>query len=187
MLLVYFQIENPPSKFSNFIRHKAVINSGFFQIFDLIAKDEDKIVQIIAYCLMPTHIHLVLKQLKDGGISTYLSNVSNAYARYFNTCYKRKGPLWEGEFKNVLVKNDDQLLHLTRYNHLNPVTAGLVKKPEDWQYSSYLEYLNSDNIRRFCDYENILEIDPKKYRVFVEDRISYQKELSIIKKLLIES
>jgi len=187
MLFFYFQIENPPSKFSYFIRHKATADLGFFQVFDEIANDQDKNVQIIAYCLMPTHIHMILKQLKDKGISTYLSNISNAYARYFNICHRRKGPLWEGEFKNVLVENNDQLLHLTRYIHLNPVTASLVEKPEDWSYSSYLEYLGRDNIHQFCNYENILEIDPKKYQAFVEDRIDYQKELAKIKKLSIDS
>lgn len=187
MLFSYFQIENPPSKFSYFIRHRATADLGFFQMFDPIAKDEENIVQIIAYCLMPTHIHLILKQLKDKGISTYLSNASNAYARYFNTCHKRKGPLWEGEFKNVLAENNDQLLHLTRYIHLNPVTALLVEKPEDWSHSSYLEYLGSDNVRQFCNHENILEIDPKNYQAFVEDRIDYQKELAKIKKLSIDT
>lgn len=187
MLLTYFQIEEPPLKFSYYIRHKVIANPGFYRIFDSMAKDQDDIIQIIAYCLMPTHIHLILKQLKDKGISIYLSNIQNAYARYFNTIHKRKGPLWEGQFKNVLVENDEQLLHLTRYIHLNPVTAEMVNKPESWQYSSYLEYLGSDTIRRFCSYEEILEINPKKYQTFVRDQISYQKGLAKIKKLTIDT
>ena len=65
----------------------------------------------------------------------------NSYTRYFNEKIKRKGPLWEGRFKKVLVNSDEQLLHLTRYVHLNPVSAGIVEKPEDWPCSSYREYI----------------------------------------------
>jgi putative transposase len=79
---------------------------------------------------MPTHIHLVLRQLKDGGISKFMSNILNSYSRYFNIKHNRKGPLWEGRFRKVLVGSDEQLLHLTRYVHLNPVTACLVDKPK---------------------------------------------------------
>jgi len=147
----------------------------------------DKIVQICAYCIMPTHIHLIIKQLKEDGASTFMGNLQNSYARYFNTKRKRKGPLWEGKFKNVLVKTDEQLLHLTRYVHLNPTTASLVDKPEDWPASSYKEYIRVvDDAWRICEYQDLLDVQPHSYREFVEDRISYQREMSIIRKLLLE-
>ena len=147
---------------------------------------EEKFVDIIAYCIMPTHIHLILKQKKEKGISIFMSQISNSYAKYFNLKHKRKGPLWEGEFKNVLVSNDEQLLHLTRYIHLNPVTAGLVEKPQDWEFSSYQEYLNEIKDKRICNFKELLDIDPVSYKKFTEDRISYQKELAKIKHLLLE-
>jgi putative transposase len=148
---------------------------------------KDKYVKIISYCIMPTHIHLILKQLIDKGISIFMSQISNSYARYFNTKHKRKGSLWESEFKNKLVTNDEQLLHLTRYIHLNPVSAFLVEKPEDWEFSSYKEFLREvDDKEKICDFEDIIDFDPFFYKKFVEDRISYQRELEKIKNLILE-
>jgi putative transposase len=177
----YYQIEKPPLKFSKFVRKHKENLSNFLH-------DKEKIVQIIAYCLMPTHIHLILKQLKENGISIFMSNILNSYARYFNVKYKRKGPLWEGRFKNVLVDSDEQLLHLTRYIHLNPVTNYLVNAPEEWLVSSYKEYLSKvEDNDKTCEYDDILNIDPSSYKEFVVDFISYERELSKIKKLLIEN
>ena len=176
----YYKIKNPDIKLSRFIKHEKQNNS---ENAALAAKN--RLVQIIAYCIMPTHLHLVLKQIEENGISIFMSNILNSYARYFNIRHNRKGPLWEGRFRNVAVESDEQLLHLTRYVHLNPVTAHLVDKPESWQASSYLEYLGVRN-KKMCDFNDILEIKPVSYKVFVEDRISYQRELSLIKSFLLE-
>ena len=136
---------------------------------------------------MPTHIHLVLKQLRDNGISLYASNILNAYARYFNTKHSRKGHLWSDRFKNVPVESDEQLLHLSRYIHLNPVSAGLVNDAEKWKYSSYAEYITPQLIAYpLCDFRDLINQSPKNYRVFVGDRAEYQRKLAKIKKLAIE-
>lgn len=186
-LFKYYQVAEPPAKFTIFMKLEGVKREGFSNYLARLTKDQEKIVQVIAYCLMPTHIHLTLKQLSPNGISTFMGNILNSYSRYFNTKYHRKGPLWESKFENVLVKDDEQLFHLTRYLHLNPVTAGLVDKPEDWIYSSYKEYTEDmADIIRICQYDDLIEIQPKKYKRFVKDRISYQRDLAKIKKILIE-
>lgn len=148
-----------------------------------------KSVEIVSYGIMPTHIHLTLKQLVDDGISKYMSRVLNSYSKYFNIHHLRKGPLWESTFKSVLVETDEQLLHLTRYHHLNATSAGFVKIPEDWAYSSYNEYLEVSNdtyADGFCDFKEIITLNPKQYKKFVDDRIDYQKKISSIKHLLFE-
>lgn len=180
-IIYYYQKENPEIKFSKFI--KLTQDEQDKKQTALIQKED--IVQILTYCIMPTHIHLVLKQLKQDGVSIFMNNILNSYSRYFNIKHKRKGPLWESRFKNILVTNDEYLLHLTRYIHLNPVTIKLVDKPEDWQASSYNEYISRAS-NKICDYEKILNIEPMRYKEFVEDRISYQRELAKIKSLLIE-
>lgn len=185
-LLRYYQFESN-QRFSNFLESRIVTDLGLNTALQTFSNDKIKLIDIIAYCLMPTHIHLVLKQLSDRGISTYLSNVLNGYTRYFNTRHKRKGPLWESEFKNVLIDRDELLLHVTRYIHLNPVTAYIVEKPEKWDFSSYKEYVSStpkDSV--VCNYDGILDINPAFYRKFTNDQISYQRELAIIKDLIIE-
>lgn len=156
------------------------------QILKNIRSSSGTLVEIIAYCVMPTHIHLILKQNVDGGISKFIGKILNSYTRYFNIKHRRLGPLWEGKFKNVIVTKDEQLLHLTRYIHLNPTSAGLVKKPEQWLHSSYQEYQNKTE-NGFCNFRDLITLNPKQYQQFATDRISYQRELSLIKNILIDN
>ncbi len=148
---------------------------------------EKKLVEIIAYCFMPTHIHFILKQSAQDGISNFMRLILNSYTRYFNIKHKRNGPLWQGRFKNVLVESDEQLYHLTRYIHLNPVTANMVNRPDQWEHSSYCEYVNlQDSIENICNFKEVIDVQPEKYAEFVNERINYQRELGRIKNLLLE-
>ena len=168
-------------KYSAFLKLSPIIQDA---IIKQVTKTKP-LVDVIAFCIMPTHPHLFLKQLQEKGISLYMSRVLNSYTKYFNAKYKRKGPLWEGRFKSVLVESDRQCLHLTRYIHLNPVSANLIERPEDWLYSSYLEHIDKKK-DGFCRFDNLFDITPIKYEKFVDDRIGYQKNLSKIKHLLLE-
>jgi putative transposase len=148
---------------------------------------EEKNVTVLAYCVMPTHLHLILKEIKENGISIFMSNILNSYARYFNSKHNRKGPLWEGNFKNVPIRTDEQLLHVTRYVHLNPVTAHLVNDPRDWEHSSYRHFLGyPDKNIRMGGCNDIVNISPARYEKFVKDRISYQRDLAKIKFAILE-
>lgn len=181
-MLSYYKIKNPPVRFSVFsdIRDKE-------SFYTRLCISQDNIVEIIAYCVMPTHIHLVLKQMKEDGISIFMGKVLNSYTRYFNLRSKRKGPLWESKFKNVEVATDEQLLHLTRYLHLNPVTASLVEDPHDWEFSSYKEYLGeTEEDKDICNYSKLLHIVPEDYKEFVSSRKDYQRELAGLKELFLE-
>jgi len=181
-MFIYYKMKKIPLRFSVFMEIKN--KEKFFQKH-FTAKDA--LITIIAYCLMPTHIHLILKQLKRDGISVFMGNTLNSYTRYFNVKTKRKGPLWESRFQRVLVKTDEQLLHLTRYMHLNPVTAYLVDRPEDWKFSSYREFLGEiEDKEKICNYSDVLDIKPKEYKKFVNSRIAYQRELAEIKKLFLD-
>ena len=187
-MLHYFNVKHRGVKFANFIKSENMADS--VQTHTHIIKSgsdmNERRVEIIAYCIMPTHLHLILRQLSDKGISSYMSDVLNSYTRYFNIKQNRKGPLWESRFKNVLVQTDGQLQHLTRYIHLNPVTSYLVDSPEIWHASSYNEYLSKDGIENICKYEDVLDITPDLYRKFVEDRVTYQRDLKQIKDLILE-
>ncbi|MHB9155444.1 MAG: transposase [Endomicrobiales bacterium] len=182
----YYQLKKPPCKFSRFIHHTEAVEKGFQGRFAALAST-DRHVRVIAYCLMPTHVHFILKQTGEKGISTFMSTILNSYSRYFNTKHGRRGPLFEGRFKNVPVESNEHLLHLTRYIHLNPVTASFCNKPEDWAYSSYREYAaEQPGDFPIAGWGGLLEIKPATYRQFVEERIDYQKELHQIKHLLLE-
>lgn len=154
---------------------------------DIALDNGHRLVDIICYCIMPTHFHLILKENVDGGITTFVSLVCKSYSHYFNTKHNRRGPLWEGCFKNVLIESDYQLLHLSRYIHLNPVTAFLVNDPIKWKYSSYNEYTGSTlKNTHLCNFKEYIDIEKTRYEVFVKDQIPYQRELAFMKKICIE-
>ncbi len=187
LMLLFFSFEggNLP-KFSHFNSSSSVKNKGFENELYERVEEKDKRVQIIAYCIMPTHFHLILKQLTDNGISDFVGRTSNSYSHYFNNKNNRRGRLWEDKFKNVPVNSDEQLLHLTRYIHLNPVTARLIEDPKDWKYSSYHEYIQTDNNHSMCEFKNLIDTSPEKYKEFVMARKEYQRELAKIKNITLE-
>ena len=96
---------------------------------------------IIAYCLMPNHYHLLVYLKTDTFGEDVMQPFMVSYSKAINKQEGRVGPLFQGPYKAKHVHNDRYLMHLSRYIHLNPVTAGLAEKPEEWAYSSYLEYV----------------------------------------------
>ncbi len=127
---------------------------------------------------------MLIKIIYECNISNYINNVENSYSRYFNLKHKIKGPLWQSEYQSVKICNGEQLLHVSRYIHLNPTTSNLAYKPEEWKYSSYRDFISNQSILG-----SLMEFSiqsPKQYQKFVEDRIDYQKSLRIIKKRLLE-
>ncbi|MEK7565848.1 MAG: transposase [Patescibacteria group bacterium] len=77
-------------------------------------------IDLLAYSLLPNHFHLLVKQNDENDIDSFMNAIGTRYASYFNRRYKRVGPLYQGVYKAVLVETDEQLLHLSRYIHLNP-------------------------------------------------------------------
>jgi len=132
---------------------------------------------------MPDHYHLVIKVLKEQ-ISKYISKVENSITRYFNKINNRKGPLWQSRFKSALIKSNEQLLHVVRYVHINSTTSFFVKKPEDWEFSSYREYLTNKKILKEVREISIRSVSD--FKKFTENNIDYQKRLKSIKKILLE-
>ncbi len=173
--IIFYQISTPPCRFSFY--KGPYCNAGL--------QRDKKLITIIAYCIMPTHLHLILRQECPEGISKYMNLILKSYSKYFNLKHKRKGPLWEGRFKNVRVKNDEQFIHLTRYIHLNPVTSFLVNNPKDWKYSSYSEYTSISHQNKICDFSDYISMSPSTYRKFVKDNIGYQRSLAKLKDVLL--
>jgi REP element-mobilizing transposase RayT len=95
---------------------------------------------VVAYCLMPNHFHLLVCP-RDDELSRRMQRFSISYTKAMNKRYERSGALFEGQFQAVHVDGDEYLLHLSRYIHLNPVEAGLCARPEDWEFSSYRDYV----------------------------------------------
>lgn len=144
-------------------------------------------IQLIAYCLMPNHFHLMVKQSAKETIIDFMQALINSYVSYFNKRYERTGPLFQGRYKAVLVDTEPYLLHLTRYIHLNPYELGFTGSDlVEYKYSSYGEFLGKrqtqwihpDEILRFFKtaQKNHLR-DLLSYQSFVEDYKEDSKEL----------
>ena len=110
-------------------------------------------VLIHAYCLMPNHFHLLL-ETKDSNLSQVMKRLLGLYTVRFNRKHKRLGHLFQGRYKALIVDKDAYFLQLSRYVHLNPVKAKLVKNPEDYRWSSMRYYLKEKSpeflFRDFC-------------------------------------
>ncbi|MBI2622289.1 transposase [Candidatus Microgenomates bacterium] len=136
---------------------------------------------------MPNHFHLMLRQEKDDGIKQFMHRISNSFAHYYAIKNKQRGHVFEGNFKAVHVETEEQLLHLSRYIHLNPVTAYLVNKPEDYPHSSYRVYLGEESSEIVDPTVAISHFSSReKYREFVMLQKDYQRKLQEIKHLLLE-
>ena len=98
-------------------------------------------ITVVAYCLMPNHYHFLLRQDGEHTIGKFIQGIFNSYTKAFNKAFNRKGTLFEGPFKALLVEKETHLLHLCRYIHRNPLEAGLVTSLDDWPYSNYLEWV----------------------------------------------
>ena len=119
---------------------------------------------------MPNHFHFLLEQKEDKGISKFLSNLQNSYTKFFNISHERDGSLFSDQFKAVRIETDEQLIHVSRYIHLNPHTGFVVKslkELEEYPWSSFPDYLQTP--REFVDTEFILSFfgNSQKYIKFV--------------------
>lgn len=153
-----------------------------YKYVNLLDKRKNPVVDFISYCIMPDHYHLLVK-LQAGSLSKYINDIENSFTRFFNIKFERKGPLWQSSFKSVRIENNEQLLHVSRYIHLNPTTNELVKKPGEWILSSYNDLAIGDYLKK------IKEISIKNkflYKEFVEDQIDYQILLKKIKRKLLD-
>lgn len=149
-------------------------------------------IQLFCFCLMPNHFHLLLKQKNERGIEEFMRSLGTRYVMYFNKKYKRTGGLFQGRYKAVLVKTDEQLLHLSRYIHLNPKHKGpaLPDRPEK-SYSSLPFYLGKQGIK-WLQADQILSFFSKtnknsSYKSFVMSSMVGNEEIdNSIKSLVME-
>jgi putative transposase len=96
-------------------------------------------ISMIAYCLMPTHYHLLARQDGDQPAGLLPQYVFNSYTKAYNKRYEQSGTLFEHRYQAKVIKASSHLLHLCRYIHANPVKDGLAADPGDWPFSNYLE------------------------------------------------
>lgn len=155
-------------------------------------RPRDLLVEILGFCLMPNHIHLLVRQVADKGISLFFQKMGG-YSTYFNKKHERFGSLFQRPFRAIHIKTEDQLLIVITYIHLNPVDLiesnwkieGISNPQkvmdflESYSWSSYPYYLGKDKFSWLIDslfLKKILE-RPEDFRNFVKARILHKAEL----------
>ncbi len=154
----------------------------------------DTLIDIGAYCLMPNHFHLLVKEKKNGGLSKFMQKISTAYVMYYNQKYERSGVLFQGVFKAEHCDSDNYLKYLFAYIHLNPIKmiqpdwkdVGIrsLRKAEEfllkYKYSSYLDYLDHKRLENKIispsEFPIYFETAPR-FSCFIKDWLSYQKTI----------
>lgn len=135
-------------------------------------------IELLAFCLMPNHYHLLLYAKDASAMTRLLRGVATSYSIYFNKKYERVGPLFQDRFKASWILQDSYLSHVSRYIHLNP------KQWRSWEFSS-LPYFIGKKSAAWVRPQRIMELfEGEDYLAFVSDYVSYKKELDELKYVL---
>lgn len=148
------------------------------------------LVNIHCFCLMNNHFHLILEQITDNGITKFMRKMGTGYTMYFNEKYERSGALFQGKFKSILIDNDEYMMHLSRYIHLNPVdtidSSWREHGIKDTQYS--LDFLNKYRWSSFMDYIGINNFPSVTKREFLNNYFKQTKDyMKFINSILIKN
>jgi len=166
------------------------------------ADERDKIVEVLAFCLMPNHVHLLIKQLREGGITKFMRKFGAGYGGYFNRKYNRKGYVFQNRFSAVRIGNDNQLKTVFVYIHTNPTAllepkwketgiknpGKVIKFLESYKWSSYLDYIGRKNFPSVTNREFILKImnNARECKKFVDAWIRYKGKIKKFASLALE-
>lgn len=166
------------------------------------ADSRDKLVEVLAFCIMPNHLHLLLWQLKDDGITQFMQKLGTGYGGYFNRKYARQGHVFLKQFTAIHIKTDDQLKNVFVYIHINPTSlvepkwkemgiknpTEVIKYLKSYKWSSYSDYIGKKNFPSVTNREFLLKVmgGEKGCRNFVKNWIKYKGEIKKFVNLALE-
>ena len=169
--------ERADHNFYIFNKHKSSVDIASRQVR---RKPRKLLVNILAFCLMKNHYHLLLSPRVENGVSRFMKKLNMGYAKYFNTRYKRVGTLFQSRYKSVLITNDPHLLHIPYYIHFNPLDLSMpgwrkreitnykeaLRFLENYRWSSHLDYLGKDNFPSVTNRKFLTDFlgEPKEYK-----------------------
>lgn len=183
-LIEFYRLCDPPMRFSYFNR---LPRDRKKELQNTIDAAKELFVEILAFAIMPNHFHLLLKQVKENGISRFLSQIQNSFAKFFNTDSERSGSAFQQEFKNVHIETENQMVHTIRYIHLNPLTSYVIKSPNEldsYQWTSFPDYLAREP-RTIINTQPLKSLfaSNEKFKQHTLDQTDYQRSLKLIEHL----
>ena len=131
---------------------------------------------IHTYCLMSNHYHLLI-ETPYPNLSRAIQWLNVSYAAYYNTKRRRRGHLFQGRFKSLLVDADEYLTSLSRYIHLNPVRARMATKPEDYRWSSYPAFIGKIEVPVWLETKRLLSNFGTKKRIAIQNYKAFHDEI----------
>ncbi|MBI5147561.1 MAG: transposase [Parcubacteria group bacterium] len=154
------------------------------------------LVELLIFCLMPNHIHLLMRQKREGGITEFMRKIGTGYTNYFNQKYNRSGVLFQGKYKLVRLASEPHFIHLPYYIHLNPLGLKFpgwrdeeiknykeaMKFLENYRWSSYLDYIGKKNFPSITQREFLNEFfgGSEQYK---KDTIKWLKEMDNLEEI----
>ena len=174
-----------------------------------VANKRDCFVDVLLFVLMPNHIHLLVKQLKDNGISKYMQKIGSGFSNYFRKKYDLKltGHFFQDRFKSVHIRTDEQLIVLFSYIHTNPLSLiepgwkkNGIKNPKraihflenKYRWSSYFDYLGKKNFPSVTKRDFLLEViggqnrGRKIVNSWIQEKAKMRKEIEKFNDILLE-
>jgi len=128
--------------------------------------------ELVNFCLMPNHFHLIVRELKEGGISKFMQRLSDAYTKYFNIKYSRTGHLFGGKFQSIHIDQNEYLKYVSAYIHLNPRDLKQWNHKEiQYPWSSFQDLSVNNRFGEFLNPSIILDQfdSGREYQDFVEE------------------
>lgn len=181
----YYRFAKPQLSYSHYLELPTELREQYLKVH----MQKPVNVEILAFCIMPNHFHFLLKQKIENGISDFMRNLQNSYATYFNKKNNRSGGVFQSMFKAVRVETNSQLVHVSRYIHLNPTSAHLLRIADlaEYEWSSLKNYIQGRKFD-FVSTGLVLSLFKSKmdYFKFVLDQADYQRRLQDIKHLMLE-
>jgi len=128
--------------------HESADYSAFMK---LILRAQERVeIALFAVCLMPNHVHLVVRSTRDGDISTWMQWLFTTHARHYHEKYATTGHVWQGRYKHCPVQDDHYLLTVLRYVERNALRAKLVTRAEEWRWGSLYWRDRRDSVLSFA-------------------------------------
>lgn len=118
----------------------------------------EALVDIVGFCLMPNHFHLLLRERVDGNISRFMHRILVSYSKYFNLRRERRGHVFERTFNSKYLNDDNYLLRALAYVHLNPKDLNSWKRKEqNYEWSSFQDYAGENRWGKLLDTGSVFE------------------------------
>ncbi len=151
----------------------------------ILYQHEEKLVEILAWCLMSNHYHLLLRPLVEGGVAKFMTKINTGFTMYFNKRYERSGHLFQGRYKHKEIDTESSLLYVSAYIHLNPVRANICQSAEQYPWSSCKDFVSDYQGRVNVD-KDFVGVSADEYKIFINGLTEKYEKIVAFEEMLID-